>query len=194
MSVSVSEHTDVDLDAIVAGGDAFMTRVKMLQKAKADSIAALESLNIGNDVAAAMRDAQAREATAIKLIEDAKVEADGIVVAATAKAASITSNAQVEADALLAAARKETAAIEQEVKTARTTLQSWSEKTTAEGEAVLTRANAAQAKADRQLAANQKAADELAKARAEAKAATDRANATQAAVAAKLEAIKAAAS
>jgi hypothetical protein len=94
----------------------------------------------------------------------------------------------------LSAETSPAAAIEQEVKTARATLTAWSDKTKQEVTALLDGANASKAKADQQLAANQKAADELAKARVDVKTATDRANATQAALAAKLDAIKVAAS
>jgi hypothetical protein len=195
MTVSVTEgHSNVDLDAIVAGGDAFMARVKTLQQEKAAHGAALKALNIGNDAVAAMRGAQAREQQAIKLVEEAKLEAEAIMAAATARAEKLRIETQIAADGLMADANSASAAIEQEVKVARAALNAWSDKTRAEIDALMAYATDTKADAEQQLVDNRQAAEALAKAKAQADAKIVFANATQAALNAKLEAIKAAAS
>lgn len=192
--VSISESNNIDLDAIVAGGDDFMARVKTLQQAKSDSAAALDALNIGRDVVAAMQDAQAREAQALKLVEQAKADSENVIAAATAQADKIRGQAQTEADALMASAKSQSDGIEQEVLVARAALNAWSSKTRTEADAVMAKAIETNANAEKQWADNRQAAELLATAQAEAQAAITEANNTQAALAAKLDAIKAAAS
>lgn len=194
MSVSVTEHTNVDLDALVAGGDAFMARVKALQQAKVDHAAALDALNIGRDAVAAMQNAQQREQTALNLIEQAKKDAQDLIAAASADAEKIRNLAQTEIAALHSAAQSKSEAIEQEVKVARAAVNAWTERTRKETSDHLARATETRAAAEKQHADNKKTAADLLGAQAEAQALTQSATEKHAALDAKLEAIKAAAS
>lgn len=195
MGVSLETNsTNLDLDAIVAGGDAFMTRVKTLQKAKAASTDALDALNIGRNVVEAMRDAQAKEAAALKMIEDAKVEAKEIIATATQRAGEIAGHAQEQAEALLTKAQRASEAVEEEVRVGRAALAAWSDKTTAEAQSLMSQAESAMAAAGKKAAENVKEAKRLADAQKETKAMQDAAEASRATFTAKIEAIKAAAS
>ncbi len=192
--VSIDSHSNIDLDAIVSGGDAFMARVKALQQAKSDASDALDSLSIGRDVVEAMRDAQAKEAAAMKMVEDAKAEAASIIAVAQAGAAEIAKQAEARATALVAGAQKQSDAIEEEVKVGRAALGAWSDKTTAEANTLMQAATQAMDAATQKAADNEAAAKKLAAAQKKADAALATAKDMQANLASKLEAIKAAAS
>lgn len=192
--VSVTEGAHVDLDALVAGGDAFFQRVKTLQDAKQKHDAALENLNLGKDVAAAMAAAQAREAAAIDALAGAKTEAEKIIEAAKLEAATIGTVAKDKADADLAAAQAQVKELDAQVISARKVLQDWSDKTTADANGLLAAANAARVAADKQMADNKQQAKELAALQAQAKLDIENALKTKAALDAKIDAIKMAAS
>jgi len=193
--VSVTDGgSNIDLDALVAGGDTFIARVKELQDAKAKADASYAALNIGKDAQAALAEAQAREATALKLIADAKEEAASTVAIAKQQAADITTSAQDEADAILKASQDQADGLDAQVGDAKQVLADWSAKTTADANAIMASAVATKALADKQLADNQAAAKQISQTQSDLEVALAKAAATQLALNAKLEAIKAAAS
>lgn len=194
MGVSISENSNVDLNAIVAGGDAFMSRLKALQQAKADADAALTGLNLGMDIIRAQQDLQQREANAMKMIEDAKAQVEKVLEDASREAAATKGFAQTVADDLLAKAKAQSDAVDQEVAIARAAVDLWSTNTRAAAQTLLDQANAKNSRADAILAANQSAADDLASAQKAADEALAKANTMQATLNAKLEAIRVAAS
>lgn len=193
MSVSITQGNP-DLDAMVAGGDGFLTRIKEWQAKKAAAEEALTALNIGKDAAAALSAAQAERQAAIQVLEDAKSQAETILLDAKRKAEEVTKSAQSQADTLLASAHKEAAGLEEEVSAARKALQEWSEKTKNEANGHLARAVTARTAADKQLSDNQTAAMALADSRVGLDAALQAAVAKKADLDARLEAIRAAAS
>lgn len=194
MGVSISEGGNIDLDAIVAGGDGFLDRIKAIKAAKAEHDASLDALNLGRDAAAAMRDAQMREEAAKQLYEATKVQAEQMLTDGHARAAEIVRQGQIDVDTMMVKAHADVAAIDAQVKDAHQVLSSWSENTKAEASGLLDRATATKAEADQQFVTNLKEAKNLAALQAEAKTEIDTAVQLQATLAARLDAIKAAAS
>lgn len=188
--VSVTSGTNLDLEALVAGGDTFIQRVKDFNDAKAKHEVALANLNIGKNAVAAYTDAQANQAAALKMVADAKTEAEHIVALAKQEAESIVLVARDTAATIVDAANKSSADIEQQVNTASKVFQAWSDKTKAEANDLLSRATIIKAQADQTLADNKKASSDLADAQASAKSAQDAANAVRAEFNTKLDAIK----
>lgn len=192
--VSVTESTNIDLDAIVAGGDAFMARIKDLQATKAAAETAFSDLKIGKDAAAAFNEAQATRQAATQTLTEANDQAAKTIAEAKDQAAKIITDAKDEATALMAFAKQGADGLDAQVASARKVLQDWSDKTTADANNIMAQAVAAKMAADRQLADNQSAAKKLADAQAQVEEAMKATQATQMALNAKLDAIKAAAS
>lgn len=195
MGVSINEGGgNVDLDAIVAGGDAFLARIKTLKEAKEDADASLAALKLGTDLAAKQREVQEHEQAALQKVQDAKSDAATLVEQGRADAAALKRQAQVEADELLAKARGQASTLSTEVANAQQVLSVWAEKTKSEADDYMTRATDAKNEAEKQLELNVQAAKDLAKDRKQAQQALADANALQVTLTAKLDAIKAAAS
>lgn len=192
--VSITSGANPDLSAIVAGGDAFLARVKTFQDAKIAAEAALDNLNLGKNVAAVMAEAQAREAKAQQAIDDAQSEAYKIVAEAKTQAAAILADHHTQAQTVLSSAKAQVDGLDEEVKTARKMLTDWSDQTKAEANSIMGSAVAAKAKADKLHADNHDAANKLAVAQAQAEDALKKVKVLEAALVAKLDAIKAAAS
>lgn len=154
MSVSVSEggtQSQVDLNAIVSGGDAFMQRLKALQAAKKEHDEALKKYAIGTDVVRAMQDVQAREQAAIEACTAAVATADKIVAEAKAQEKAILDAANAAAADIRAKAAADGDALAREVDEAHAALTAWSEKTKHEANSLMNEAVAAKAEADQLL-------------------------------------------
>lgn len=102
-----------DLDMALEGGSDFTTRLQLLAAKKDAADSALRDLNIGNDIKAALADAQSQRADAenlheksVALVAEAKKEAERIVNAANASAQGITDAAAADAKHVSEAAEK----------------------------------------------------------------------------------------
>jgi regulator of protease activity HflC (stomatin/prohibitin superfamily) len=128
MSVSVATLTpNVDLNAIVSGGDQFMARLKALQDAKAEHDESLKNLRLGHDVVRAMQDVQAREQMAIDAISSAKAEAEKIIAEAKADAEDTIAKAKADATQLIAEGVAEAKKLSADVDAAHAELGKWSD-------------------------------------------------------------------
>lgn len=191
--VSISEGGNIDLDAIIQGGDAFLERIKAIKVAKDEFNQAFENLNLGKSAAAALADAQTTVANAVTSADEIKAEAEKLLADARNEAASIVPAAQTEADQIIAQAKAEAARLNAEVDVGRQALVEWSNKTKEEANGIMQQATATKSAADKQLADNQVAAATLAEAQAQAQAAIDKANVLQATLTAKIDAVNRAA-
>lgn len=190
--VSITESQNIDLDAIISGGDAFMSRIKELQTAKAQAESALADLQLGRSATQAMADAQASKELATKMLDDARHASEEWEQKGKAKYDELLRSAKEQAEIIVAAAQKRADGLDQQVADARNMLNEWSEKTKAEANSIMAQAVASKVSADKQLADNGVAAKELAVARLELQKAMDETIAKQGELDAKIEAIKAA--
>lgn len=171
MSVSVNDSGgNIDLNAIVSGGDAFLARVKTLKDATADHKTALENLRLGTDVVRAMQDVQGREQAVMEAAATAKTESEKMIADAKAEAAGIVAKAKENAEAVMSKATADADALAREVDEAREALAEWSEKTKAEASGAVNAANASKKDADSKLALAQKTGEDAATLMAEARA------------------------
>lgn len=194
MTVSVSANTNVELEALVKGGQEFLDRVKVLKEAKDQNEASLKALNIGMDVIGALNEAQAREQTAIVALEAAKKEAKEILDRAKADASRAVDTAHAEAKSLIDNAQVQVASLFKELNQGRDVLTAWSQKTKDEAETLMAAAKAAQDKANATMSSAQKIKEDVTAEHAKLVAATEAANKAKIELEAKLAAIKAAAS
>lgn len=183
MGVSV-EGTNVDLNAIVQGGDAFLARINELNAAKTKADAALADLKLGQSAKDAFASADAKIASASKLLADAQEAASKTITDANRQAADILTQANNDAAGIIAAAQAkhdaDAIALDAEVKTARDDLAAWTVQTKAATQKALDDAIAAKTEADRLLSIQAAAADKLATSQAAADAALASAQAAEA--------------
>lgn len=189
-----SGGTNIDFDAIVAGGDTFVARVKELQAIQAKLDASYAALSIGKDATAVLQEAQLREQQATKLVSDATEQAAEIIAKANSQAAEIIKSAQDGAGSATNDAQAKINALDAQAKDAQQVLSAWSAQTKSEAGNIMASAVSVKAAADKHLADNQAAAKDLADKHVKADAALQEANRKQAALDAKLNAIKVAAS
>lgn len=190
--MSVSVGPDADLGAIIAGGDAFLTRIQQFQQAKANAEASFVALNLGQSAATALADAQRARQDAIDALAQATDRAAATVVAAQAKAQQIVGEALAEAERLGVEGKTKTQALEAELVKARETLSTWAEGVKAEANSLLDRARGRHSEAEQVLAAasdKQQSVDALHSALSQQ---LDAAKAAEANFKAKVEAIKSA--
>lgn len=192
--VSVTSGGNVDLDALVAGGDSFLARIKALQEQKAQADASLEALKIGKDANAAYSDAQVNQAAALKVLADAKEQAAAIVANAHAEAAALLKTTKDQASGVLDTSQKSAFALDAQVANAKKDFAAWHDSAKAQASGILDSANATKAAAEKQHAENLAAAKALADAQAQTQAHLNAAKAKQDKLDAALNAIKVAAS
>lgn len=185
--------SNVDLDAIVEGGQSFLDRIKQLQDAQATVQASFVALNLGRSAAEAYADAQKNQQAAKDAVASANKTALNVIVEAEAKAADLIKAAQDSATQVQAQSDLNLAAFNRDLESGRRTLTEWSNQTTDAANALLTSAQAKSAEADKMTVANQQLADQLTQAKAVLEDQIAAAKAAEDAFNAKLNAIKAAA-
>lgn len=161
---------DEDLSAVVAGGQHFVSRLKIIKDARLEHDDALNNLRLGHDVVRAMQDVQRREQDVMDIAAKAEAEAKDLMEATKAEASKVLSDAKAEAEAVLAHAAAQGDALAREVDEAHAALSEHSIAATADSKRLMDEAVAIHTKARAGLteADGLRAAAEKAKAEAEA--------------------------
>jgi len=186
MSVSTGGEVNVDLRAVVEGGDAFFKRLSDLQTAKMGAEDAIAKLGVAQNVNASVADANAKVVKATQVLTDADKAAKQIVDDANAKAESITAKARAEAQSILDAAKAKADDLTQGA-------QKFSDGARAEAQKVLAAAKASKLAADKLLSEHQAKAQLLASKQEEARILMESAQSIQKEFSDKLAAIQTAA-